>query len=182
MQHLFLTPALLRTQQTVWLCSCYCMRFAGRSLISCAPQMVFSSIVLRRGALGLYRWPLHSAMASLAYRHASTSAVVLSESRRLRQAGLHARRQSAATAAAGAASAASPPAEEAPYPTYVPRNPGITDGAWNQRDAESVALAEQNAEAVAVASRRGDQSEQHDLHVKRNHAHPHLSSSHAPAR
>ncbi|KAG2424515.1 hypothetical protein HXX76_014396 [Chlamydomonas incerta] len=42
------------------------------------------------------------------------------------------------------------------YPTFVPRNPGISDGEWNARDKEMVTAAQQDA-AEAVKPARLDQ-------------------------
>ncbi|PNW88753.1 hypothetical protein CHLRE_01g043000v5 [Chlamydomonas reinhardtii] len=45
---------------------------------------------------------------------------------------------------------------EGQYPTFVPRNPGISDGEWNARDKEMVTAAQQDA-AEAVKPARLDQ-------------------------
>ncbi|MEW5302748.1 MAG: hypothetical protein WDW38_004141 [Sanguina aurantia] len=41
--------------------------------------------------------------------------------------------------------------DEEEYPTYVPRNPGIKDGVWNERDLTVVALAQRQANQAVTA-------------------------------
>lgn len=41
--------------------------------------------------------------------------------------------------------------DEDEYPTYVPRNPGIKDGDWNERDLKVVALAQRQASQAVIA-------------------------------
>ncbi|KAG2448464.1 hypothetical protein HYH02_006356 [Chlamydomonas schloesseri] len=76
-------------------------------------------------------------------------------------------KQAASSASAPVVAAPAPPPQSTPaaelvaipegqYPTYVPRNPGISDGEWNARDKEMVTVAQRDA-AEAVTPARLDQ-------------------------
>jgi hypothetical protein len=51
-------------------------------------------------------------------------------------------------------------AEEDVYPTFVPRNPGVTDGQWNNTDAAIVKMAVADAEK-AVVTKKTDETGVH---------------------
>ena len=55
------------------------------------------------------------------------------------------------------ASPVGPPMEALAYPTYVPRNPGITDGVWGSQDVGVVKVAQLDAQ-VAITSRKIDEN------------------------
>lgn len=75
--------------------------------------------------------------------------------------------QAAAPAAASVVSASGAQAEDPyagdVYPTYVPRNPGITDGSWNKADVAMVKIAQQDAD-TAVSRKKIDEAGESAAH------------------